>query len=455
MLKKTINPIALLLTLFGAFSVFFAVALSLQLRPIADDYCWGATTANYGFWGALNHWITTWTGDYTGVLSTTLFTGVPLAILPFEAASATTFLITQSLLGILGFLLYWLVAGSRAPIPLPGILFGLLIPSLWLVFWWSTSLGSMDQLNLQGPRSITHWQNINSGYVILLAVALIWLLLLLRLKVKNRITLIINGFGIGVWLGGSGLVISLLGGLVAFSLLALSIGSSRSGVSRNFVWLAGPWFLSNTIGWLLAYTSSGTRARRAVLGERTLDAGVFLDFIFPKAIIDWVEILVSPGTILVFVLVFIVGGLLRTTIEKEEERSGFKWSGAILLLSLILSIISQAASFFSYDAFWHVTPSATLIFVSITVFSLVCGRASKTWLSAYSLWPRASILLVTVLISVGVLNTAFVDAQQRLLSWDSGPAPLTGMSDIEATGDWVDRCWRELGEFRDIPIRQP
>jgi hypothetical protein len=89
------------------------------------------------------------------------------------------------------------------------------------------------------------------------------------------------------------------------------------------------------------------------------------------------------------------------------------------------------------------------------VFGLVCGRASKTWLSAYNLWPRASILLVTVLISVGVLNTAFVDAQQRLLSWDSGPAPLTGMSDIEATGDWVDRCWRELGEFRDIPIRQP
>lgn len=449
--RASINPIEGLLIAFSVLSVLFVSALSLQLRPMADDYCLASATANYGFWGALINSFTTCCGDYAGMFSNILFVGIPVAFLTFEFASATTFLVTLALLGIVVSLLFGVVAGSKELFPLRGILLGLMTPALWLVFWWATSLRSMNDFNLSGPRSIIHWQNINSGYVILVAVPLIWILLLVRLKVQKRIALLINGAAIGIWVGGSGLVLSLLGIVVAFTLLSLSFGSSRSFVSRNYLWLGVPWFLTNTLGWLFAYTSPGTQARRAVLGETTLAAEDLLEFVFPKAIIEWAQILVSLGTILIFVIAFTVGTLLKPSVDKKVGRSGFIWSGLLMFSSLLINVISQSAAAFSYDAFWHTTSSATLIFVSLLVLGLTSGRASQAYLSTYNPWPGAVILLATGLISVFILNTAFVDAQQRLTAWDAGPAPLIGIADID--GDWVDACWIELGEFRDTPKR--
>jgi hypothetical protein len=453
--RTPINPIEVLLILFSTLSVLFVSALSLQLRPIADDYCLASATASHGFWGALNFWFTTVGGDYTGVLSNSLFVGTPVAFLPFEFASATTFLITLALLGIVVSLSFAVVARSKALFPPSGIFLGLLTPALWLVFWWSSSLRSMNEFNLSGPRSIVHWQNINSAYVMLVAVPLIWLLLLVRLKVQKRIALLINGAAIGIWVGGSGLVVSLLGVILALTLIALSFGSTRSVVSRNFLWLAVPWFLTNTLGWLLAYTSPGTQARRAnleeILGEKNIGAGDLLEFVFPKAIIEWVQILVSLGTILIFVIAFTVGSLIRPVMDKKVGQSGFKISGLLMVSSLLLNIISQSAAAFSYDAFWHTTSSATLIFFSIIVFGLSCGRAYQTYLPGHNPWPGAVILSATALVSVLVLNTAFVDAQQRLTAWNAGPAPLIGIADID--GEWVNACWSDLGEFRDTPKR--
>jgi hypothetical protein len=137
--------------------------------------------------------------------------------------------------------------------------------------------------------------------------------------------------------------------------------------------------------------------------------------------------------------------------DKKVGRSGFVWSGLLMFSSLLINIISQSASAFSYDAFWHQNSSATLIFVSLLIFGLSCGRAFHVYLLANNPWPGAVMLLATGLVSVFILNTAFVDSQQRLTAWDAGPAPLIGMTDID--GDWVATCWSELGEFRDTPKR--
>ena len=449
--RASINPTQGLLILFSALSVLFVGALSLQLRPIADDYCLASATSNNGFWGALNYWITTWSGDYTAVLSITVFVGSPLTFLPFEFASATTFLITLFLLGIVGALLFGAVAGSKGLFSQPGVLMGLLTPSLWLVFWWSSSLRSMNEFNLQGPGSIIHWQNINAGYVIPAAVPLIWILLIVRLKVQQRNALFINGVAIGIWVGGSGLVLSLFGILFALTLFVFALRSTRAVVSRNLLWLAGPWFVTNTLGWLFAYTSSGTEERRATLGERYLDAGELFAFVFPKAIIEWLQIVASLGTILVFLIAFTAGSLLKPSSDRKAGLSGFKLSGVLLVSSLLLNIISQSAAAFSYDAFWHTTSSSILVFFALLVFGLSCGRVSQTLFSPNNHWPGAGILLTASLISVLVLNTALVHAQQRLEAWDAGPAPLVGMVDIDV--QWVEACWSELGEFRDIPKR--
>jgi hypothetical protein len=450
-IRAPIKPIEGSLIIFSAISLYFAGALSLQLRPVADDYCFASATSNYGFFGALNYWITTWGGDYTGVFFNTLFVGVPLTYFPFELASAITFLITLALLGIAGSSMFCVVAGSKAPLPLPSFLLGLTTPALWLVFWWSTSLRSMNEFNLQGPRSIIHWQNINAAYVILLVVPIIWIVSLVRLKVQKRSSLFLNGAAIGFWVGGSGLVLSLLGVVVAFTWTAISLVSKRRIVLRNYLWLAGPWFLTNTIGWFFAYTAPGTKVRRSVLGERNLDTGDLFEFVFPEAIIEWVQIIASPGTILVFVIAFTVGSLLSPTIDKNVGRSGFKWSGLLIFSSLLLNVISQSAAAFSYDAFWHTTSSSTLVFLSLLVFGLSCGKVSQTYLSTLNPWLGATILLGAALISVLVLNTAFVDAQQRLKAWDEGPAPLVGMVDIDV--QWVETCWSDLGEFRHTPKR--
>jgi len=457
--KRLTNPIYFVLSLFSAFSVVYITALSLKLRPISDDYCLGSVTAEYGFWGAQNFWFTNWTGDYSGVFSNTLFVGIPLSYFPFALASGTTLLIASALIGIVALLLYENIAGSKSLISLPGVFLALISPALWLVFWWSTSLASMDEFNLMGPRSIIHWQNINSGYVIPLALAVIWVLFILRFKIKNRLYLIVNGIGIGAWVGGSGLVISLFGVVVSFTLMIFSLTYPRLGVPRNFFWLSGPWFFANTIGWLVSFTSPGTQGRRGAISA--VDPSVdnrsltdFVELIFPSSIIEWVELLVSPGTILVFVIIFTLGTLLKPNLDKGAGGSGLKWPGTLLLLSLVLNIVSEAGSTFSMNAFWHTTPSALLLFVSITVFALILGRLSQTWISADNLWPRSLMLLATVVVSIGVLNTAFVDASERRLLWETGAAPLIGMGDIGG-GGYLDQCWGDLGKFRDTPNRHP
>jgi hypothetical protein len=456
--NKSFIFFSVVLILFTALSIIYLVGLSLHLRPIQDDYCLGSVAAKYGFFGAMDFWFNTWSGEYTGGFSNTLFVGIPLVYLPFELASASTFLFSLILMGIIGMLLNSLFVHSRESFDFPGALFAVLSPVLWIIFWWSTSLSSTDEFNLQNPRSITHWQNINSGYVIVLAVALIWFLLVTRMENRNRLVLFSNGVGIGVWVGGSGLVLSLLGVLVALIFLLLSLFSKRSGVSRIYAWFTGPWLISNTVGWILAFNSPGVRSRQEVISDALPDVadrslGSFIEFVIPKGVIEWVEIVVSPGTVLVFLVAFVIGSAQKFSVGDRNVKRAFRFSAAFLLSSLVLNLVSQSASAFSYDSYWHTTSSTLLFFVSLLVLGLTFGKVSQTWMSRNNFWPRAGILLCTLVVSVGVLNTALVDVKERLIAWEAGPAPLIGMGDIEVTGGYIEVCWSELGEFRDTPDR--
>ena len=152
---------------------------------------------------------------------------------------------------------------------------------------------------------------------------------------------------------------------VAFIFFFLALFPVRSRVSRNYVWFAGPWLMFNTIGWLLAFNAPGVRLRQQAIyaalpdvADRSL--GSFIQFVIPKAIIEWVEIVVSPGTVLVFLVAFVIGSTQKFLVGDKNAQRALRFSAALLFSSLVLNLISQSASAFSYDSYWHTTSSTLL-----------------------------------------------------------------------------------------------
>ena len=126
------------------------------------------------------------------------------------------------------------------------------------------------------------------------------------------------------------------------------------------------------------------------------------------------------------------------------------------IIFLVLYFLSISASeFLTYEAFWHLITFKTLLFVSVLVLAVfAAGKIVDATLPKF--FGEKLLYLLAFLTSVFAILLA-VEPYQSIIDrgdlWLQGNAPLPGISDIDPSGSWVDLCWQELRELRNMEER--
>jgi hypothetical protein len=336
-------------------------------------------------------------------------------------------------------------AGLRTALTLLIVLLGLM--TLWWAYLWSTYTKS----GLSRPSDIavglTHWQNLNTGYVI--PISLVTILGVWVVRARFRFWYLV-------------LAASALLGLVAgFS--GPSIALAVAGVAPLFA--VGLWVLGDNWWWLKALGVSlitslflvasllapGSQNRATIARsdvELTLSSipGWFLTVV-PNGLISWFSIYWQWGSVLVIgsglVLVYTVRLLYHPDILVS---TGLAWL-AVTLFSLALSASTVVTDSLTYGAYWHQSSTTTLSFLSLLLLGIGVGMRLPDSLPRITKFALPiALVAIALTTSANILNMS-VSITDRLTVWEVGPAPIENViADREA--EWIETCWDQLEMIR-------
>lgn len=204
-------------------SIALVLAISVLLRPVADDYAHGAS-AVAGFWSATTGWWLGWSGDLSLIVGQVLLVGMPLAWLPLEVTSSVGFVFSGFIVGGLGAVALGLVKHSEK---WPVISVWALITLSWWVFLWARQLAVPDFENRRVAEYLTHWQTVNVAYVIFPAINVVVFLFLVRGALSRGKLAGTIALFLGFISGTSGLVMGVA--LAAFGMLIVVAKSVTAG----------------------------------------------------------------------------------------------------------------------------------------------------------------------------------------------------------------------------------
>lgn len=448
--RKTL-VVAWMLVSSMALAMAYLVIISLRLRPLADDYC-SALHAKSGLFGAIAFWWSTWAGDVFGVTLFSLFTGLPILLLPIGVAGAVPFSAVILSVAFLG----WLLA-SRARSAKPGdaagkmlkpstLLLTLGFATAWIGYWWiPASLRADFEMGL--AVSATMWPTVGTLYILpaFIAVATLVVVLTSSSSVWQYV-----GFLLGILIGLSGLVLGLstaltiVGYLLVSQFLGVGDQAHRSGYLRaGVVTMVGV-----LAGAIAASLSPGTRARsQDQLQEFSLP--VALNRAFPETIFRLLDSYTSTGAIVTF-LFFVGLGL----VVAHLKRAGSATLGPdVLILLIIFSIASTFSSALSdgviYVAVWHQVVPYVMTFLVFSLGGLMAGQ----YAARLGNHPQALLVVLATVATVGLFTSinAFAGiAAERKGQWSIGAAPIGGISDIEDAQ--FRACWEGIREAGDLRV---
>jgi len=433
---KIVVPARIVLGLLTAISILICILeiqVSRSMRPIADDYTIGVNAKN-GLIDGLITWWQGWSGDLTAMFFNTLLVGIPLQTLPWSFASAVPFLASSFLVAAA---LTWMVTSGNAVNDSPGwksTVFALypIFLVMWWGFWWLGTLTTDVDENLNPyPRGIAFWQNLNAGYVFT-TVALIWLWLWILMKGRRH-----PGFStvltaiylvLGVASGMASPVFAASSGILILMILFGSwlMGNLPSKVQTGR-WLAT--WIGILIGGVISHSSPGSQIRATLLPSPAIDRDLVFRLITltPEGIVDFWACLTDVGA---FALAAVIGGvayILCYLGVKFNAKLLFIYSIGLLTFALIMAIVSQLAVPFSYDAWWHLTPIKTIIWLGVGTFSVSLAtyihtsRSQPIFLTVAVFMAFAGLMLAGA--SVVKMNS---EVLLRLEAWNKGPAPIPG-----------------------------
>lgn len=436
--------------------VVTTIGFGTLLRPIADDYCHGRRAGLHP-WDAVAVWYQTWIGDVFQVSVTSALVGQPLARLPFWLASLIPFVATVMV--IVGLAIVLAILASRAP-RRNGWFALVAVSPLVVIAWWGSWWAAVAVLGAaegSGPwlvaTAVTNWQTVAVQYALVPALLLAgwfwWDATAHRRGAGVRIT----GFVVlGLVVGTGGLVFG-LSAIVAVPLL----WAVRSVIARRWrpreALDAAAFTVAGILGFLVAYFAPGAQLRSAVLlPGRPLpepDLRSLVAWLFPEAIVDWVEVVATFGTLVTLFLALGIGAMLRALSVQLDLRRAVGWGIALVVLSGIVTAISRVGDAFSYVAYWHDVLPRTVVFFAVLTLGVAAGwRLSSLGVrSSGPIVALAAAAAIAATLGVVAMNTQIV---HRSALWDVGAAPA-GAQDIET--DWVRGCWEDLGEVRDVPDR--
>ena len=416
-------------------SIALVLAISVLLRPVADDYAHGAS-AVAGFWSATTGWWLSWSGDLSLIVGQVLLVGMPLAWLPLEVTSSVGFVFAGLIVGGLGAVALGLVKHSEK---WPVISAWALITLSWWVFLWARQLAVPDFENRLVAEFLTHWQTVNVAYVIFPAINVVVFLFLVRGALSRGKLAGTIALFLGFISGTSGLVMGFA--LAAFGMVigvAKSVTAGFRSALSMFLYALG------AIGGAAVATSApGARVRSEYLPDFQLQASFFDIFrSIPRGVGNWLGFVFSYETLLVIGVGVLTAWLVG--VDQSPSRNRVLWETVVLLIpfSLLVSVITAVSQLAAYEAPWHFVSTRLLVFVSAIalghgLYYAVRGLLLGKGLGATSVWVLKLSAIVTVL---GLLATGAValasSVIDREVAWQSGEAPLRGAQDRE------DDNWR-------------
>jgi hypothetical protein len=445
----------LLAQAFSLVVVVLVAGASRSLRPISDDYCI-AIRGEKGILGGVNEWWQTWSGDLFATFAVNISVGIPLATLPLSLSSSLPFLLAGFIVAIAVLFATRLALrnDSRSG-------WWLLMQSPFIMILWWAYLWVPNSPQSSTPSSIalglTHWQTLNGIYLIPASALLILITITYRITSRWSRTGQFVSLIVGILFGLSGPVLGLALFIAAAATSAFAV-IWRATLPKRFVnnlVLLGAGAL---IGLAIAMASPGARIRRDYVNPNTEVSPrrllEILDFVFPTALVNWIDAFLHWGTLVVLLATGATAWL--------AVKIGFGWSSSLLAkmvvtavtFTLILSIANRTTEAFVYDAYWHQSSIRFFAFASSVLAGVLLGQylGSK---ESQILPPTIVVVLATCLLaSLGAVFAMSNSIYEREEVWRAGPAPIPGVAaDIEDPEIWVYNCWLGLKEIRDMPDR--
>lgn len=414
--------------LMGSFSFLWLLSFLIFARhttPIADDYCF-AKLAKLGVVKGTYEQFMTWDGNYTLTFLTVLFVGIPLLQLGAFIGSALPFYVMQiSLFGIIIFTLksYLLIKGVKKSFL---SVVGLILLVCWNAFWLSLKLTP----SLPGFEFAANFAMFSDGYLFwktlhISYLFMYFLTLMIAIYAWKKISQKKTAHSLifaGIVIGGSSYI---LAGTV---FLAMQLSIIRGGKSLVISSIRNNLFFTASLiaATLINYLSPGSQKRKAIL-DSALSSTRSIEKSAELTIQYILESILNYGFLFAILCGLLVAPLLRPNLfELDEIRSGLK-------TFLLLSFLTTIGCYFAGSSPWRYSH----IFVSSWILGLLIGVfIFRSRLRKFI--PRNLILSSLVLYLLWLSIHIFPDINNRYESFRIGPAPLSGIEDIESP--WVNDC---------------
>lgn len=250
----------------------------------------------------------------------------------------------------------------------------------------------------------------------------------------------------------------------AFTAIILSIFPRQEAVRLGRRWHFVLFSAVTGFAAAVSQLSPGTQARSQVVAEVQDDLGVahfelsdlfsrsieLASWTFPRFLLEWAVAWGHIGTVVVISLLAATGYLMVKSgliIDRIQLRN----AGAVLIfLSLVTSFFNRLSEAFAYPSVYHQIWATSLVFIGSCALGLALGAKLASVELAGSLKVLSGILLALVVLSASWSLSAMTnEIDSRLEAWETGPAPMPKMPDIEERAG----CWKELSELRDVPLR--
>ena len=433
--------------------VVYVLTAARLLRPIADDYCFGAS-AGLGLVGSLSDWYATWSGDMFGIGVITVLVGMPLVSLPWALASMIAFVLAPlSVTAVMCILLTRASVSISSPRLRVFLAAAPVMFIAWWAYWWvPVTLG--EPAMVPPANAVTFWQNINAGTVALMVLLMAWLGLDRSRSIPRPWTTAAAG-GLGFLVGQSNPVVA----LSAVSMMIAFAWSGRLGQSewRRARWRMVPMFTATSVaGAVVSQLAPGTAVRTGQMSPP-------LDPISPASLFAWTiprafqEVLASVlngGTVTVALLGVAMALILRVGGVDVNARVLMHSAAWLVALALALASFARLGEAFSYEGFWHFIPTRVMVFVAAVLAGVAASTVLSTRWGRSAQVPQTMLSLAGLALAVSAILIMSSAIGSRHQAWEAGPAPVSGVVDIETPGSWVVQCWIELGQYRDLPVRE-
>ena len=427
-------------------ALLWGINAARYLRPSADDYCIGVRGDLGIFGGFINDW-QTFSGFATPSFLTNALLGVPLARLPWWLALAIPFILAAVAVGAATF---GLLRQCLTALPGSKRLHLIAIPIV-MVLWWAYLWSSYSPSGRPAPTDVTlgltHWQNLNTGYVIPIAVVVVLGTWVMRHEFQTWQAAVAATVAAGVVTGFSGPATA----LAALLFVPLATTSLWATSTRHWLVKGVASGLAISVSLIVSLNAPGTLARsNAARSDADLSVASALGWfaaMVPDGFIAWFSLYWQWRSVLVIGVGAAAIYAMRLVMRNSARiHVGLPWLG-VTTFALLLSTSTIVTDTLAYGAYWHQSNTTVLAFLSL----LLLGVAAGGWLP---MPPPTTFLLVLPLVLVFLGLTMFaavvdmsVAITERSAAWEVGPAPIEGaIEDREV--EWIGNCWDQLEQIR-------